>query len=118
MKSVIYADEPSADKPEQNQTAEKPQKPVEIKVIGKALEELAGFLYYIRENPAHKNLSSLYDSYGIGREKGTRLKNDLLENDLVERIKIMDGSRKRPSIRLRITGSGHKWLSKTLNENA
>jgi hypothetical protein len=118
MENVIYTDESPADKPEQDQTAEKPQKPVEIKVIGKALEELAGFLYYIRENPAHKNLSSLYDSYGIGREKGTRLKNDLLDNGLVEQIKIMDGSRKRPSIRLRITESGHQWLSKTLNENA
>lgn len=118
MESVIYTDESPADKPEQDQTAEKPQKPVEIKVIGKALEELAGFLYYIRENPAHKNLSSLYDSYGIGREKGTRLKNDLLDNGLVEQIKIMDGSRKRPSMRLRITESGHQWLSKTLNENA
>jgi len=118
LKSVIYADSPPEDNLEPDHEPDQIPRPVEIRKTGKALEELAGLLYYIRENPAHKSLSSLYDSYGIGREKGTKLKNDLLENSLVEQIKIMDGLKKRPSIRLQITESGHQWLNKTLNENA
>jgi hypothetical protein len=92
-------------------------KPVEINIKGKALKDLAGFLRYICDHPDHKSLSELYDNYGIGREKGTRLKNDLIENKLAEPVKIMEGTRKRPSIRLRVTESGHQWLSRILSGN-
>ena len=95
---------------------EQPQ-PAEINLKGKALKDLAGFLQYICDHPGHTSLSELYDNYGIGREKGTRLKNDLIENNLAEPVKIMEGTRKRPSIRLRVTESGHEWLSRILSGN-
>lgn len=116
--NIIPADASSVDDSAELQETEVLQEPIEVKIEGKALRELAGFLCYIREHPDHKSLSELYDNYRIGREKGTKLKNDLIENGLAEQFKVMDGTRKRPSIRLRVTELGHQWLKEILKENA
>jgi len=117
LENVIKSQETSTETPTETPTIEELEKPVQVKMAGKALEELASFLYYIRQNPDHKCLSELYDTFGVGREKGTKLKNELVGNGLAQLIKVQDGGRKRPAMHLQITDQGSQWLCKTLNEN-
>jgi len=118
LNNTIPAAASAANGSAESQETEVLQRPVEVKIEGKALAELARFLAYIREHPDHSSLSELYDNYRVGREKGTKFKNDLVENGLAEQIKVMDGTRKRPSIRLHVTELGHQWLKEIIKEDA
>jgi predicted transcriptional regulator len=86
---------------------------VKTEAVGKALEEWIRFLKWVRDNPGY-NISTLYDSMGLSRRRGQKVKNQLADNGLIEVIKMQSGERKRPPMYLRLTEKGEEYLNERL----
>jgi hypothetical protein len=73
-------------------------------------DEWASFLTHVVEHPDQK-VSDLYDSYGLSHRKAHRLRKELEGNDLIVSCIERSGSRGRPSVYLRATEKGMRFLN-------
>lgn len=73
-------------------------------------DEWASFLIHVVEHPDQK-VSDLYGSYGLSHRKAHRLRRELEENGLIATRTQNTGTRGRPSIYLRVTEKGVRFLN-------
>ncbi|MBI5594915.1 MAG: hypothetical protein HY928_02375 [Elusimicrobia bacterium] len=69
-------------------------------------------LSFVRDNP-DLGIAELYKALGMGRNKGDRLKADLLSMGLVEQSKGESSGRGKPKMHLRLTKRGLEYLGAT-----
>ncbi|MEW6686067.1 MAG: hypothetical protein AB1393_07675 [Candidatus Edwardsbacteria bacterium] len=95
------------------ETIKEPVKPAPIQKtqVKNLFEHWMEFLNYVKGNPEN-NISSIYDSLGLSRRKGNKIKDQLKENSLVEEITIHTGERKRPQMRLKLTQKGEEYVNR------
>ncbi len=73
-------------------------------------DEWASFLTHVVGHPDQK-VSDLYGSYGLSHRKAHRLREELEENGLIIGYVDRSGSRGRPSVYLRLTEKGVRFLN-------
>ena len=89
-----------------------------IKSLSGFLREIKAFLLQIKSNP-ELNITKLYASLKLSGRRGDRIKQQLLDNGLIEEIIMRTGEKKRPSKKLRLTEKGERvlsWLKQKVKE--
>lgn len=78
------------------------------------LKEMNGFLTQVKNN-SQLNISQLYAALSLSGRRGDKLKQQLMDNGLIEESIIRTGERKRPAKKLNLTQKGERmlqWLEK------
>lgn len=84
------------------------------KTLMEFLKELKDFLDQVKNN-SQLSISQLYVSLNLSGRRGNKLKQQIMDNGLVEESVIHTGERKRPVKKLKLTDRGDKvliWLKK------
>ncbi|MBI5806283.1 DUF87 domain-containing protein [candidate division TA06 bacterium] len=91
-----------------------PEKPASIPKTdstGDLFEQWINLLKHIKANP-EDNVSKIYDKLGLSRRKGNLIKEQLLENCLIEEEVVHTKERKRPQKRLKLTLKGEEYVKR------